>query len=83
MLNTCSRLGLPSVMVPVLSVTKTLTLSNFSKASAFLIRIPFLAPFPIPTMTDMGVARPNAHGHATISTANALANAKASLDSTP
>ncbi len=34
-----------------------------------MIKIPFSAPFPTPTMIAVGVARPIAHGHAIISTA--------------
>ncbi len=39
-----------------------------SKLSAFLIKTPFWAPFPTPTMMDMGVAKPRAQGQAIIST---------------
>ena len=51
-------------MVPVLSTTRVFILCNFSKLSAFLIRIPFCAPFPTPTMIAVGVASPRAHGQA-------------------
>ena len=33
--------------------------------SPFLINIPYSAALPTPTVTAVGVARPNAHGHAT------------------
>ena len=64
--------GLPSVSVPVLSTTSVSTFSSVSSASAFLISTPACAPRPVPTMIDIGVARPSAHGHAMISTATAL-----------
>ncbi|CZR21529.1 Uncharacterised protein [Legionella pneumophila] len=62
------NLGRPSVRVPVLSTTNVLTFSMRSKLSAFLIKTPFWAPFPTPTMMDMGVAKPRAQGQAIIST---------------
>ena len=54
--------GLPSVSVPVLSTTSVSTFSMCSSASAFLISTPAWAPRPTPTMIDIGVARPSAHG---------------------
>ena len=63
--------GLPSVSVPVLSTTSVSTFSMRSSASAFLISTPACAPRPTPTMIDIGVARPSAHGQAMISTATA------------
>ena len=39
-----------------------------SKASPPLINTPFSAPFPVPTIIAVGVANPNAHGHAITST---------------
>ena len=42
-----------------------------SSASAFLISTPACAPRPTPTMIDIGVARPSAHGQAMISTETA------------
>ena len=71
----CSKEGFPSVRVPVLSVMRTFTLFIISKASAFFIRTPFLAPFPIPTIRLIGVASPKAHGHAMIRTATAFPKA--------
>jgi hypothetical protein len=44
------------------------TFSNRSRASAFLISTPAVAPLPTPTMIDMGVARPSAQGQAMIRT---------------
>ena len=41
------------------------------------------APRPVPTMIDIGVARPSAHGHAMISTATALTSACARRGSGP
>ncbi len=36
-----------------------------------LIRMPFSAPIPLPTIKAVGVANPSAHGHAITSTATA------------
>ena len=63
--------GLPSVSVPVLSTTSVSTFSMRSSASAFLISTPAWAPRPTPTMIDIGVASPSAHGQAMMSTATA------------
>ena len=59
------------------------TFSNVSSASAFLMRIPFDAPLPVPTMIDIGVARPRAHGQAMIRTATAFTRANAMAGSGP
>ena len=67
--------GFPSVSVPVLSITSVLTRSRTSSASAFLINTPAAAPRPVPTMIDIGVASPSAHGQAMIRTATALTRA--------
>jgi len=67
--------GLPSVKVPVLSTTSVSTFSMRSNASAFLTRIPKRAARPMPTMIDMGVASPSAHGHAMIKTLTAATSA--------
>jgi hypothetical protein len=40
-----------------------------------LTRTPAVAPRPVPTMIDIGVASPSAHGHAMISTATAVMSA--------
>ena len=63
------RIGLPSVSVPVLSIK---TISRFfavSKVSAFRIKIPLDVATLLPTRIAVGVARPNAQGHAIIKTA--------------
>ena len=60
--NDAVTCGLPSVSVPVLSTTSVSTFSMRSSASAFLISTPACAPRPTPTMIDIGVARPSAHG---------------------
>src|SRR5665213_4314907 len=70
--------GFPSVRVPVLSITKVSTFSNRSTDSAFLMRTPALAPLPTPTMMDIGVARPSAHGQAMMSTDTAATTASPS-----
>ena len=46
-----------------------------SSASASRISTPCWAPRPTPTMIDIGVARPSAHGHAMMSTATAATRA--------
>jgi hypothetical protein len=75
--------GFPSVSVPVLSKTMVSTFSIVSSASAFLMSTPSCAPRPVPTMIDIGVARPSAHGHAMISTATAFTMACAKRGSGP
>ena len=64
--------GRPSVSVPVLSTTSVSTLRSRSIASALRNSTPIVAPRPVATMIDIGVARPSAHGHAMMSTATAL-----------
>lgn len=64
--------GLPSVSVPVLSTMRMSTRRSVSIASALRNNTPWLAAFPVATMTDIGVARPRAHGQAMIRTATAL-----------
>jgi len=49
--------GAPRVSVPVLSKTTVVTLCARCSASALLIRMPFFAPKPVPTITAVGVAR--------------------------
>ena len=80
---TATTLGLPSVRVPVLSMTSVSTFSMRSSASAFLISTPACAPRPTPTMIDIGVARPSAQGHAMISTLTAATSPKAKRGSGP
>ena len=70
--STVTSLGLPSVSVPVLSTTSVSTLRITSIASAFRKSTPMVAPFPVATMIDIGVASPSAHGQAMMSTATAL-----------
>ncbi len=55
--------GSPLVRVPVLSNTMVVTLPAVSSAPPLLMRMPFSAPFPEPTMMAVGVARPSAQGH--------------------
>ena len=52
----------PLVIVPVLSSATILIFPAISIAGAFLNRIPFLAPTPLPTIIATGVARPRAQG---------------------
>ena len=69
--------------MPVLSTTSVSIFSISSSASAFLTSTPAVAPRPVPTMIDIGVARPSAQGQAMISTATALTSAWASRGSGP
>ena len=62
-----STSGFPMVIVPVLSNAAVSILPAFSNVSPFLIKIPNSAALPTPTVTAVGVARPNAQGHATTS----------------
>ena len=64
--------GRPSVIVPVLSKTTVLSFCAVSSASPLRIRMPCSAPWPVPTMIAVGVARPRAQGQAMISTATAF-----------
>jgi hypothetical protein len=66
--GTTPTTGLPSVSVPVLSTTSVSTFLQISSASAFLISTPACAPRPVPTMIDIGVAKPSAQGQAMIRT---------------
>ena len=75
--------GLPSVRVPVLSITRVSTACSRSIASALLNRTPTLAARPIATMIDIGVASPRAHGQAMIRTATELTSACAIRGSGP
>ena len=77
------RRGLPSVSVPVLSTTSVSTFSIRSMAAASLMSTPACAPRPTPTMIDIGVASPSAHGQAMISTATAFTIACAKRGSGP
>ncbi len=58
-------------------------LAQISSASAFLINTPIMAPLPVPTMIDTGVASPRAQGQAMIKTATELMTAYASAGSAP
>ena len=72
--STCSALpskgmmsvtsGFPLVRVPVLSQATTVSLSERSSTSPFLMRMPSSAPRPTPTVTAVGVASPRAQGQA-------------------
>jgi hypothetical protein len=63
---------LPIVSVPVLSTISVSMLRSSSIASASRNSTPLVAPRPIATMIDIGVASPRAHGQAMMSTATAL-----------
>ena len=83
MVITSLTTGLPSVIVPVLSNNTVLILCANSKCSPSLIRIPFSAPLPIPTISAVGVAKPIAHGQAIMSTATKLISAIVNASSPP
>ena len=68
MANTCI---MPVVMVPVLSSTTVSTRRVLSSTSGPLMSTPICAPRPVPTNSAVGVAKPNAHGQAMMSTAMA------------
>ncbi len=67
-----SKLGRPSVSVPVLSTISVSIWRSFSIAAASRNSTPWDAPRPLATMIDIGVASPSAQGQAMISTATAL-----------
>ena len=67
--STSVKLGFPSVIVPVLSRTTVFTIRAASRTCPDLIRTPFSAPFPVPTIIAVGVANPSAQGQAMTSTA--------------
>ena len=54
--------GWPEVMVPVLSSTMVSMECRFSRLSADLMRMPYSAAFPVPTMMATGVASPARRG---------------------
>lgn len=56
---------------------------RISMASAFRNRTPAVAPLPVATMIDIGVASPSAQGQAMMSTATALTSAFAIRGSGP
>mmetsp|Transcript_123 Transcript_123/g.507 ORF Transcript_123/g.507 Transcript_123/m.507 type:complete len:219 (+) Transcript_123:1068-1724(+) len=61
-------MGLPRVMVPVLSKTTASTPAMVSNTSPPRNKTPFRAPSDVATSTAVGVANPSAQGHATTST---------------
>ena len=71
--------GLPSVSVPVLSRTTASIACAVSNASPDLIKIPFSAPLPVPTMIATGVAKPNAQGQLITRIDTATENANSTL----
>ena len=75
--------GRPLVSVPVLSSAITLTSRNACKASPLRKSTPSSAARPVPTMIEVGVASPIAHGQAIIRTATALTSAKVSAGDGP
>ena len=76
-------IGFPFVMVPVLSRIIAVIFSEVSRAFADLINIPEVAPFPVPIITDNGVAKPRAHGQAIIKTVTAAMRAYVNVGAGP
>ena len=64
-------LGMNWLLVGISFLLCVLGVIAVYSASAFRTRTPALAPRPIATITDIGVAKPKAQGHAMISTATA------------
>ena len=64
-------------MVPVLSSTTVSARCAVSKASPDLMRIPFSAPLPVPTIMAVGVASPKAQGQEMTRTAMPMDREKA------
>ncbi|MCY1296188.1 hypothetical protein D9M70_455630 [compost metagenome] len=75
--------GRPLVKVPVLSTAMTAALRSVCSASPLRKSTPISAARPVPTMIDVGVARPMAQGQAMIRTATPLTSAKVSAGSGP
>ena len=73
------ELGYALVIVPVLSKTIVSILWAQSRAAPDLIRTPCSAPFPVPTMMAVGVARPRAPGQAIVNTATNTVSAKTAI----
>ncbi len=61
--------GVPWVRVPVLSKTMVATSPAVWRAAPDLTRMPRRAPRPVPTMMEVGTARPMAQGQAMTRTA--------------
>ena len=68
-------LGFPEVIVPVLSNTIVSIECSCSNIAADLIKIPFSAALPVPTMIATGVAKPKAQGQEITNTLIALESA--------
>ena len=68
--------GLPCVNVPVLSKAIALISLKVWTDSPLLIKMPLLAPIPLPTINAVGVPSPRAQGQAMTRTAVAVTNAK-------
>ena len=66
--TTATTFGLPSVSVPVLSITSVSMLSSAPAPARRGSGCRHCAPRPMPTMIDIGVASPSAQGQAMIST---------------
>ena len=69
--------------MPVLSNIIAVIFDAVCNASPLRINTPASAALPTPTITDIGVAKPNAHGQAMIKTVVADTTAKAITGSGP
>src|SRR3989339_1679175 len=72
--------GFPLVSVPVLSNATAEILLAASNASPPLTSTPYSAPLPVPTIKDVGVAKPSAQGHAMTITEVKAMSAKAKVE---
>ena len=70
---------MPTVKVPVLSITTVSIKCAVSNASPDLIKIPFSAPLPVPTIIATGVASPSAHGQLITKIEIAIENANSTV----
>ena len=75
--------GLPSVSVPVLSSTTARTEPEPLERLGVAEQHAGSAPLPVPTMIEVGVASPSAHGQAMIRTATVLSSARLNAGSGP
>ncbi len=79
----CVIVGLPSVIVPVLSSSTVRTPLSRSSASPPRMRMPNSAARPVPTRIAVGVASPSAHGQAMMSTVTSATVAKMTAGAGP
>lgn len=71
----CESVGRPKVRVPVLSNAITFVRAICWNTCADFMRIPICAPLPVATMSAVGTASPNTHGHDMTRTVTAIEKA--------